>query len=209
MRQALLVFAIAVLTTTVAATLALANCPTCGAIAPSPVVSCPTCAAPAPVIVAQACPACPVPATACPSCPTGVYKWHSSLGAVQGACTTATGDATFQLNRECTAVRYWVNVNCANCITAAHVRMACAGEPTATAPIVATLYTGSPNQRPASGRLARGNIEACELTGPLAGQPLSALTAALSSGQAFVTVDSQQNPCGEIAGGIALSQAPC
>jgi hypothetical protein len=106
-------------------------------------------------------------------------------------------------------VRYWVNVNCINCVQAAHIRMACAGEPTATAPIVATLYTGTPRDRIKSGRLTRGNIEACDLTGPLQGQPLSALLQALSSGQAFVTVDSQQSPCGEIAGGIALSQAPC
>jgi hypothetical protein len=237
MRQALLVFAIAVLTTTVAATLAPAYngslggqacsacppvtpvtvaqaCPTCPA--PVPVAACPTCPTVAPAAVCPTCPApvaacptCPVPATACSTCPTGVWKWHSELAPVAGACTTATGNADFQLNKECTAVRYWVNVSCINCVQAAHIRMACAGEPAATAPIVATLYLGSPKDRAMSGRLARGNIEACDLTGPLAGQPLSALTAALSAGQAFVTVDSQQHPCGEIAGGVALSQAPC
>lgn len=234
MRRALLVFAIAVLTTTVAATLTLAQCNTCPpssgwtgmswgqatcAACPAPVAVCPTC--PVTVAAAPPCPTpcptpvavsptpCPAPATACPTRPTGAWKWHSDLAPVSGACTSAAGDADFQLNKECTALRYWVNVNCINCVTGAHIRMACAGEPAATAPIVATLYTGSPRERYKSGRLARGNIDACDLTGPLQGRSLNDLVQALSSGQAFVTVDSQQHPCGEIAGGIALSQAPC
>lgn len=220
MRRALLVFAIAVLTTTVAATLSLASnacvtcpppvtvaqaCPTCPV--PAPAAVCPT--SPAPVAAASPCPTCPVPATTCPTRPTGVWRWEASLAPVAGACTTATGDASFQLNREGTALRYWVNVNCINCVSGAHIRMACAGEPAATAPVVATLYTGSPRDQFKSGRLTRGNIEACDLTGPLQGRPLSDLLQALSTGQAFVTVDTQQSPCGEIAGNVRLTQAPC
>jgi hypothetical protein len=50
--------------------------------------------------------------------------------------------------------------------------------------------------------LADGTITAANLVGALAGQPLSALVEALSSGGAYVNVHTQQNPGGEIRGQI-------
>ena len=229
MRRALLVIASAVVVTAIAATLSFSQCTTCGfpgtttsqvcaacppapvtvaQACPAPVAACPP-PCPAPVTVAQACPPpCPAPAAACP--PAGVWKWQANLtGGTVGVGTAASGYTDFQLNNEGTAVRYWLHVSCIDNVTAAHVRMLTAGGDPRNAPIVATLYGGPVRCGTANGRLMRGNIDACDLTGPLQGQPLTTLAYALSCGQAVVTVETQQCPSGEIAGGVATTQAPC
>jgi len=216
MRRALLVIASAVVVTAIAATISFAQCTTCGFPGTTTGGVCAVCPS-APVTVAQACPTCPAPTAGCPTCPTptatcpaGVWKWQANLtGGTLGVGTAASGYTDFQLNKEGTAVRYWLHVNCTNNVTAAHVRMATAGGDPRNAPIVATLYGGPVRCGTANGRLMRGNIDACDLTGPLQGQPLSALAYALSCGQAVVTVETQQCPSGEIAGGVATTQAPC
>lgn len=225
MKEALLVIAIAMVTTAIVASASFSQCTTCGfagsstgwnaaacAVCPSaPVTVAQACPppCPAPVTVAQACPPpCPTPAAVCP--PTGVWKWQANLtGAPLGVGTAASGYTDFQLNKEGTAVRYWLHVNCVNNVTAAHVRMLSEGCDPKSAPIVATLFGGPVRCGTSSGRLMRGNIDACDLTGPLQGQPVSALTYALSCGRAVVTVETQQCPSGEIAGGVVTTQAPC
>ncbi len=130
-------------------------------------------------------------------------------GGTVGVGTAANGYTDFQLNKEGTAVRYWLHVSCVDNVTAAHVRMAAAGSDPRSAPVVATLYGGPLRCGTSNGRLMRGNIDACDLTGPLQGQSIGALAYALSCGQAFVTVETQQCPSGEIAGGVVTTQAPC
>ncbi len=224
MRHTLLVLATAAVMLAVFAATSFASCSSCGfpgtpsysaapsvctpcgqvAVAPPPPPACTTCAAPAPV-----CSTCPAPAPACNTCaPAPALKWSASLTNAQtGACTTANGNADFQLNREGNAVRYWLNVGCIQNVASAQVRLLGPDCNPATAQVVATLYNGPVRTVAANGRIARGNITACELTGPLTGQPVSMLVAALNNGTAFVTVDSQQcagGPClAQIAGRVA------
>jgi hypothetical protein len=154
--------------------------------------------APAPVATTV----CPAPCPTCP--PLGEQKWTADLTSVSGvACPTASGNVDFQLNREGTAVRYWVHVRDIVNVNGAQIRLLQPGASAsdiATAPVVATLYSGGARSGCSTGRLSRGNITACDLTGPLAGQPLSALVVALTNCTAVVTVSTCQNPCAEIAG---------
>jgi hypothetical protein len=146
--------------------------------------------------------ACPAPCPTCP--PLGQQKWTANLTSVSGvACPTASGNVDFQLNKEGTAVRYWVHVNSISNVNGAQIRLIQPGASAsdiANAPVVATLYNGGARSGCSTGRLSRGNITACDLTGPLAGQPLSALVVALTNCSAVVTVSTCQNPGGEIAG---------
>lgn len=55
--------------------------------------------------------------------------------------------------------------------------------------VVATLYgSASPNTGVTNGKLSDGTITAADLSGPLAGQPLSALIEAMRQGNAYVNV---------------------
>ena len=133
-----------------------------------------------------------------------MQKWSANLASVAGGCNCGAGDATFQL--ACDHVRYWVNVCDMSDVTHADIRLVTNGCDLAHAPVVATLFCGSGGCGCGggcgcwSGRLTRGDICCQDLQGPLAGQPINALVAALSNGTAVVTVGTCQNPCGEIAG---------
>jgi hypothetical protein len=185
MRHVLLVLAITALTVSALAVASYAQCAAGTVCAPAPATTT----------------VCPAPCPTCP--PLGEQKWTANLTSLPSvACPTATGRADFQLNSEGTAVRYWVYVDNASDVNGAQIRLVQPGasaSDVATAPVVATLYRGTTSGC-SSGRLSRGDITACDLTGPLAGQPLSALAIALTDCTAVVTVTTCQNPGGEIAG---------
>lgn len=101
-------------------------------------------------------------------------------------------------------------------VTQAHIHMA---PPGTNGPIVAWLFPGTtPPAGPAGqgrtdGVLAEGTFTAATLTGPLAGQPLSALVDALNGGSAYVNVHTNDGvappdtgagdfPGGEVRGDI-------
>ncbi len=125
--------------------------------------------------------------------------------------TGAQGQAIFQLSEEGTALDYKLNVANIENVFAAHIHMAAKG---ASGPIVAWLYGPVPlGSGPINGRIADGTITAEDLVGPLAGQPLSALVAAIDSGNAYVNVHTNDGiapantgpgdfPGGEIRGQI-------
>lgn len=75
------------------------------------------------------------------------------------------------------------------------------------ASVVATLATFNPPTLAITGRLASCSISACDLTGCLQGQPLSALINAMNAGQILVSVSTSCRECGQIAG--LLTAAPC
>ena len=96
-------------------------------------------------------------------------------------------------------------------VVASHIHMGPAG---ANGPVVAFLYGAVP---PGGGRvdgvLAQGTIAAADLTGPLAGQSLAVLIAAMETGGAYVNVHSNDDipptntgpgdfPGGEIRGQV-------
>ena len=105
--------------------------------------------------------------------------------------STARGNALFQVNADGTAITYRLIVANIENVFMAHIHQGPAGS---NGPVVVWLY---PSTAPAAGPtgggridgvIAEGTITAANLMGPLLGQPLSALIADLTSGNAYVNV---------------------
>jgi hypothetical protein len=115
----------------------------------------------------------------------------------------ATGHAQFWLNSDGTQLRYRLLVSRIENVTQAHIHVGPLG---INGPVVLFLYPSAPPPvlipGPFSGILNEGTATAANLIGPLAGQPLSALVAALESGGAYVNVHTSQLPGGEIRGQV-------
>jgi len=105
--------------------------------------------------------------------------------------TNAQGQAIFHLSSDGSELDYKVIASNIENAFMSHIHI---GGPTVNGPIAVWLYPSTaPSPGPlGSGRhdgvLAEGTITAANLTGPLAGQPLSALVAALDGGNAYVNV---------------------
>jgi CHRD domain len=124
--------------------------------------------------------------------------------------TKATGHANFKLNKEGTELEYrLVAANIEN-VVAAHIHLAARGT---NGPVVVTLFgPANPGSGRHSGVLADGVITAANLTGDLAGRPLTDLIAAIDAGNAYVNVHTDDGapgsgragdiPEGEIRGQI-------
>ena len=128
------------------------------------------------------------------------YKAHlSGAGEVPPNDSKARGNALFTLSDDGTQLSFKLIVaNIVN-VTASHIHLGAAGQ---NGPVVALLYqAGAPDGR-SDGILAQGTITAANLAGPLAGQPLSALIAAIEAGDTYVNVHTVTNPAGEIRGQI-------
>jgi hypothetical protein len=100
--------------------------------------------------------------------------------------TLANGQAFFQLSKDGTELRYILIVANINNVVASHIHI---GQSDVNGPVVAFLYGPAPaGGGRFDGVLAEGTITAANLIGPLAGQPLSALLAAMEDGNAYVNV---------------------
>jgi len=100
--------------------------------------------------------------------------------------TLAQGQAFFQLNKDGTELRYILIVSNIDNVVASHIHVGAAG---VNGPVVAFLFGSVPaGGGRTDGVLAEGTITAANLTGPLAGQPLNTLLAAMESGNAYVNV---------------------
>jgi hypothetical protein len=115
--------------------------------------------------------------------------------------TQAQGQATFQLNKEGTALEYKLNVANIENILQAHIHV---GPADGIGGIVVWLYPSAP---PAQlmpgrfdGRLAEGTITSANLVGVLAGHSLADLIAEIEAGNTYVNVHTTQYPPGEIRG---------
>jgi glucose/arabinose dehydrogenase len=135
--------------------------------------------------------------------------------------TRAQGQAIFHLSPDGTELSFrLIGANIENVI-AAHIHIGPVGE---DGPIVAFLFGPVPaGGGRSSGVLAMGTITADDLTGPLAGQPLSALIDQMIAGNAYVNVHTSDgvpvppgtdpntspgdSPDGEIRGQIRLLNA--
>jgi hypothetical protein len=128
----------------------------------------------------------------------------------------ARGNAIFQLNAAGTELSYQLIVANIENVFQAHIHRGPVG---VNGPIVAWLYpstapvAGAPGGGRIQGVIARGTITAANLVNQLAGQPLSALVAELSNGNAYVNVHTNDGvaptntgpgdfPGGEIRGQI-------
>lgn len=103
--------------------------------------------------------------------------------------TNAQGEARFKLSEDGQSLHYKLNIANIENVFMAHLHLGSAGT---AGPIVVWLYPSRPPAQPLPGRtqgtLAEGDITAANLTGPLAGQPLSALLAAIEAGNVYVNV---------------------
>jgi hypothetical protein len=107
----------------------------------------------------------------------------------------ATGMAEFTLMGT-DSVMYSVNATNIQGVTAGHIHSGKQGE---NGPIVVTLfkYDSPMNQVSES-----GSITADKLEGPMAGKQLLDLSTAMSNGETYVNIHTEQNPNGEIRGQV-------
>ena len=110
----------------------------------------------------------------------------SSEDEVPANASLAVGNAVFHLSADGQALEYKLIVANIRNVVAAHIHL---GPEGVNGPVVAFLFGPA---APASGRvqgpIGQGTITASDLVGPLAGQPLSALMAAIAAGNAYVNV---------------------
>ena len=105
---------------------------------------------------------------------------------VPANASLATGQAIFKPSADGTSLEYKLIVANLDNPVAAHIHL---GPPGVNGPVVAFLFgPAAPGGGTANGVLAEGTITAANLVGPLAGQPFSALSEALNSGNAYVNV---------------------
>lgn len=125
--------------------------------------------------------------------------------------TLAQGQAVFHLSKDGSELHYKLIVANIENVVAAHIHL---GSSEQNGPVVAFLYgNAAPGGGRTDGVLAEGTITAANLVGPLAGQPLSALIAAMEAGNTYVNVHTNDGvggpntgagdyPGGEIRGQI-------
>ncbi|MEO8289635.1 MAG: CHRD domain-containing protein [Gaiellaceae bacterium] len=149
------------------------------------------------------------------------FNFNSPLSGAEEAPiprdTNARGNAVYMLNRDGTAIEYMLMVANIENVFMAHIHRGPAGT---AGPIVVWLYpsTAPGVQAPKGGGringvIAQGTITAADFTGPLAGQPLSALVDLLRNGGVYTNVHTDDGdlvlnegpgdfPAGEIRGQI-------
>jgi hypothetical protein len=100
--------------------------------------------------------------------------------------TEAQGDVLFVLSRDGTKLHYKLRVADIENVVAAHIHV---GQPGVNGPVVVLLFgPAAPGGGSFDGVLARGTITEANLSGPLAGQPFSALIAEIEAGNTYVNV---------------------
>lgn len=130
---------------------------------------------------------------------------------VPAVATSATGQAAFELDASETALSYRLIVANIENVVAAHIHLGVAGT---NGPVVAFLFgTAAPGGGPVNGVLAQGTITASDLTGPLAGMPLSVLVSTMRVQGTYANVHTNDGvapadtgpgdfPAGEVRGQI-------
>ena len=113
--------------------------------------------------------------------------------------TKAQGQLTIHSMKDGAELHYKLNVANLTDVTGAHLHVGAAG---ANGDVVVNLLTSPAPAGAANGPLAEGTITAASLTGPLAGQPLTALLDAIAKGNIYVNVPTKAHPDGEIRGQV-------
>lgn len=115
-----------------------------------------------------------------------------------GVVTLAQGQAIFKLSKDGDSVSYRLIVANIDDVTVAHTHIAPPGAK--NGPPVVFLYSGGLIDGRFQGTLSQGTFTTANFIGPLAGQPMSALLAAIYEGRAYVNVHTTAYPAGEIRG---------
>jgi hypothetical protein len=146
-------------------------------------------------------------------------NWSTHANAVQQVPVNASkgqGQGIFHLSKDGTKLDYKLIASNIENVFMAHIHQ---GAPGVNGPVVVWLYpsTAQAPGPPGSGRhdgvLSEGTITASNLTGPLAGHPLSDLVALMDGGGAYVNIHTNDGiapagtgpgdlPPGEIRGDI-------
>jgi hypothetical protein len=113
--------------------------------------------------------------------------------------TAATGVASFTVEGG-ESIKYDVNVTGMDKVTAAHIHNAPKGK---NGEVVVTLFKADSPTGQISGSLANGSITASNLEGQMQGSPFRDIIRALERGEAYVNVQTEINPNGEIRGQIS------
>jgi hypothetical protein len=161
-----------------------------------------------------------VAALVCAAAVTGVavavnqnYNTHlTGDNEVPVRITNAAGQAIFKLSDDGTELEYRLIASNIENVVQAHIHIGPAGQ---NGPVVAFLYgPAAAGGGRESGVLATGTITAANLIGPLVGQPLSALIAAIEAGNAYVNVHTDDGVAppntgaGDFPGGEIRGQLP-
>lgn len=129
----------------------------------------------------------------------------------------ATGMATFEVSADGRSITYTVTVNNLDNLVMGHIHIGAKG---ANGPVTVNLIEpAQPGGGRKNGVVGQGTITADKLTGPLQGQPLSALINAMDSGNAYVNLHTNNGveptnqgpgdfPGGEIRGQIMRAAVP-
>ena len=120
--------------------------------------------------------------------------------------TNATGQATFTLSSDGTALQFRINVSNIENVVAVRMENAPLG---ATGPEVAILYGPvAPGGGKANGPLATGTLAATNLVGPMAGKTITDLVAEIEAGRIYLNVltDDGQAPSDEKPGDFSSGE---
>ena len=126
---------------------------------------------------------------------TAILSSHREVPVFYSA---AKGMAEFTVNGD--NVQYSVNPSDIEAVTAGHIHSGKQGE---NGPILVTLFK---NDSPTNEVSENGTITTNNLEGPMAGKQLAELATAMSNGETYVNVHTEQNPDGEIRGQIMNSR---
>ena len=144
----------------------------------------------------------------------GVERAHAYVAFLSGGeqvppvQTAAQAMVVMQLSADGTYLSYRVSVTNIADVSGVLLHL---GGPGTIGPGVVSLFAGgqSPvegfgpvNPQRISGVIAQGLITPSNLSGPLAGQPLSALVNAIQAGAAYVSVYTKSHPYGEVRGQV-------
>ena len=109
-------------------------------------------------------------------------------------------------------IKFDLSVEGLSNVTAAHLHLGVRG---VDGPVIVTLFEAAPAGGPVSGRLARGEITAADLEGPLAGMTLTDLIVEIESGRVYLNVHTDDGvappdtgpgdfPGGEVRGQVTV-----
>ena len=116
--------------------------------------------------------------------------------------STAEGVINFKTKND--MLTWKMNVTGTNDATGVNIHKGKAEE---NGDVVVDLLKVSKHSDTAKGMIMRGNVTDSSLTGPMAGQTLADLQTAMTNGDTYVNVHTQDHPDGEIRGQVKLKGA--
>jgi hypothetical protein len=116
--------------------------------------------------------------------------------------SSASGMAWFKPMQN--SIKFELKVTSMQAVTQGHIHSGKMGE---NGPVVVTLYKSEPPTPQTKGILAKGNITANMLEGPMKGKQISDLVTAMQNGETYTNVNTEQHPKGEIRGQIMMSNS--